>query len=262
MQLQLDGRYALVTGAADGIGRGITELFVTEGAKVIAVDIAAEKLAEVYKGNSAVVPIGLDVADMASPKRLFAAARDAFGGLDILVNNAGIAGDFVRIDQSSDENWRRLMSVNVDAIFRITREFVPYLKASRFGRIINTGSVCSNFAIAFIGAYTVSKHAVLGMTRAFAVDLGEFGITANCILPGNTVTGITREFYPDANTQEGKEYLALTNLLGRYSYPRDLAGAALYLASDFGSYVTGQSIAVDGGMMARMHGLPAKVGRT
>jgi 3-oxoacyl-[acyl-carrier protein] reductase len=227
---------------------------------VLAVDIAGSKLAEVYKGNSSVVTIALDVADSDASQRLVAEARKVFGGLDILVNNAGIGGDFVRIDQSTDENWRRLMAVNVDAVFRVTREFVPMLKASKYPRVISTGSVSSLFAIAYIGAYTVTKHAVLGMMRAFAVDLGEYGITCNCILPGNTVTGITREFFPDSNTPEGKDYLAMTNVLGRYSYPRDLAGAALYLASDFGSYITGQSIAVDGGMMARVHALPKSVG--
>lgn len=252
---QLEGRVAIVTGAASGIGRGIAEIFVREGARVIVADISDAALSDAFGDVPAAQQLVLDVSATDAPARLREAAEMA-GGLDILVNNAGIAGDLVPIYETTDEMWRRVMSVNLDPVFRITRECVPLLKSSRFGRIISTGSVCSNFAIPLVGAYTASKHAILGLMRSYAIELGQFGITANCLLPGNTVTGITQAFYPDPDTEQGKAFLAETNVLGRYSYPEDIASAALYLASDAGSYVTGQSIAIDGGMMARMPSLP------
>ena len=253
----LENRLALVTGAASGIGLGITEMFVEHGAQVIAVDIAGDRLSSLFDDNDNVHAVTMDISDREAPRLLREKAEEIFGGLDILVNNAGIAGDLVHFENCTDENWARVMATNVDPVFRVTREFIPLLKKSRFGRIISTGSVCSDFAIELLGAYGASKHAVQGIMRGFALELGRYGITSNCILPGNTVTGITKAFYPDPETPEGKAYLEATNVLGRYSQPRDLAGAVLYLASDLGSYVTGQSIGVDGGMMNRMPSLPA-----
>ncbi len=252
----LENRLALVTGAASGIGQGITEMFVEHGARVIAVDIAEDRLHSLYDGNDKVHQLVMDISDRDAPRVLREEAEKVFGGLDILVNNAGIAGDLVHFENCTDENWARVMATNVDPVFRVTREFIPLLKKSKYGRIISTGSVCSDFAIELLGAYGASKHAVQGIMRCFALELGRYGITSNCLLPGNTVTGITKAFYPDPDTEEGKAYLEATNVLGRYSQPRDLAGAALYLASDLGSYVTGRSLAVDGGMMNRMPGLP------
>lgn len=252
----LEGRLAMVTGAADGIGRGIVELFVEEGARVVAVDIQQKLLSEAYDGNDAVHAIALDVTEDDAPRRLRAFAEERLGGLDILVNNAGIGGEFNHITKTSDESYRRVMAVNVEAPFRITREMIPLLAKHRRGRIITTGSTCSHFAMTGLGVYTMSKHAVLGMMKAFAFELGEFGITSNNIEPGNTLTGITRPIFPGADTEAGKAYISKTSVLGRYGEPEDLAGAALYLASDRASFVTGRSIAVDGGMMCALYATP------
>lgn len=256
MTLALEGKTALVTGAASGIGRGIVEAFAREGARVIAVDIAEEKLFAAYRDLPAVSCLVQDISAADTPSIMVDEASACFGGLDILVNNAGISGDLVELHLTTDEMWRRVMSTNLDPVFRITRAFVPLLSESRAGRIINTGSVCSMFAIPLVGAYTASKHAILGLTKSYAIELGKFGITVNCLMPGNTLTGITEGFYPDPVTETGKKFLEGTNVLGRYSYPADIAAAALYLASDGASYVTGQALGIDGGMMARMPSLP------
>jgi NAD(P)-dependent dehydrogenase (short-subunit alcohol dehydrogenase family) len=256
MSRVLEGRLAMVTGAADGIGRGIVELFVEEGARVVAVDIQEALMREAYAAVPAVSTIALDVTDADAPRRLRAFAEEKLGGLDILVNNAGIGGDFKHIAETSDENYRRVMAVNVEAPFRTTREMIPLLAKNKRGRIITTGSTCSHFAMTGLGVYTMSKHAVLGMMKAFAYELGPLGITSNNIEPGNTLTGITRPIFPSADSKAGRDYIDKTSVLGRYGLPEDLAGAALYLASDRASFVTGRSIAVDGGMMCALYATP------
>jgi 3-oxoacyl-[acyl-carrier protein] reductase len=252
----LEGRYALVTGAADGIGRGIVDMFTAQGATVVAVDIQGDKLHQAHRENEAVRRLVMDITDRDAPERMRRFVEQEIGGLDILVNNAGISGDFVLVQDASDDIYRRVMGVNVEAPFRVTREFVPLLAKHRRGRIISTGSVCSHFAMRYLGVYTMSKHAVLGMMKAFALELGPFGITSNNIEPGNTVTGITRDVFPDANSEKGKAYISQTCVLDRYGQPNDLAGAALYLASDQASFVTGQAISVDGGMTCALFSTP------
>lgn len=252
---QLDGRRVLVTGAADGIGRGIVDLFVAEGASVIAVDIDDDKLISTFGSKTHIHPIVKDLTLPGAGKDLVRAADQYLGGLDILINNAGIPGQLGMLSDTTDENWRQVFDTNVDAVFRLTRECVPMLRDSRYGRIITTGSVCAEFGLRLQGPYVASKHAVSGLMKGFAIELGPYGITANCIHPANTVTGITRDWFSAPDTPEGRAYLDAATVLGRYSQPTDLAHAALYLASDGGAYVTGQSITVDGGMTCRLPSL-------
>lgn len=252
---QLKGRRALVTGAADGIGKAIAETFAREGARVLAVDISAAKLNDAFAGNPAITPIIQDIATDNAGEALAANANYALGGLDILVNNAGIPGDLAMLHETTDESWNRVFAVNVDAVFRLTRACVPLLRSSRHGRIITTSSVCAEYGLRLQGAYVASKHAVTGLMKGFAIELGADGITANCINPANVVTGITRDWFAPANSAEGRAYLDIASVLGRYSQPDDIAAAALYLASDGGGYVTGQSITVDGGMTCRLPSL-------
>lgn len=253
---QLEGRRALVTGAADGIGRGIAEAFLEEGAEVLAVDLAADKLAESFAGRPGVTTLVADISLEESPGAIAEACARHLGGLDILVNNAGIAGDLVKLEDCSDANWQRVFSVNVDAVFRLSRACVPMLKAAaRNGRIITVASVCAEYGLRLQGAYVASKHAVSGLMKGFAIELGDHGVTANCINPANTVTGITRDWFAPEDSPEGRAYLAAASVLGRYSHPSDMAAAALFLASDGGAYVTGQSISVDGGMTTRLPSL-------
>jgi NAD(P)-dependent dehydrogenase (short-subunit alcohol dehydrogenase family) len=248
----LAGRRALVTGAADGIGRAITELFTAEGAEVLAVDINSDRLGSAFRDNPGVRPVIQDISAPEAADRLVEEARTKLGGLDILVNNAGTPGEFKSLTETSDRTWDKVMALNLGAAFKLIRAALPLLRQSRNARIINTSSVCGQMGITFLSAYCASKAGLVGLTRSVAVELGAEGITANCILPGNTVTGLTRGVFPGADTEEGKRFIARTSVIPRYGQPEDLAGAALYLASDLASYVTGQCIVVDGGLTMRI----------
>jgi 3-oxoacyl-[acyl-carrier protein] reductase len=248
----LAGRRALVTGAADGIGHAITELFTAEGAEVLAVDINSDRLRSAFLSNPRVHPLIQDISAPDAAQRLVEEARTRLGGLDILINNAGTPGEFKSLTEASDQTWDKVMSLNLSAAFRLIRAALPLLRQSRHGRIINTSSVCGQMGITFLSAYCASKAGLVGLTKSVAVELGAESITANCILPGNTVTGLTRGVFPDAETEAGKRFIARTSVIPRYGQPEDLAGAALYLASDLASYVTGQSIVVDGGLTIRI----------
>lgn len=260
MSGMLEGRLALVTGSADGIGRGIVDLFTEQGAQVVATDIQAERLVAAHQDNPAVHTIALDITASDTPQKLRAFVEERLGGLDILVNNAGVAGDGSPIAETSEEAYRWIIAVNVDAPFRVTQAMVPLLKANRRGRVITTGSPASHVAMTGLGVYTISKHAVLGMMRAFAFEFGPLGITANNIEPGNTLTGLTRDDFGDLESPAAREFAIRTTALQAYTLPSDLAGAALYLASDYARLVSGQSIAVDAGMQAGNFalGLPDK----
>lgn len=253
---QLQGRKILVTGAADGIGRGIAERFSDEGADVLAVDLADDKLAEAFDARPRVATLCVDLTADKAPGAIAEACAQRLGGLDILVNNAGIPGELALLEDCTDANWQKVFAVNVDAVFRISRACVPMLKrAGGRGRIITVASVCAEYGLRLQGPYVASKHAVAGLMKGFAIELGEYGVTANCINPANTVTGITRNWFAPADSPEGRAYLSAASVLGRYSLPADLAAAALFLAGDGGAYVTGQSITVDGGMTTRLPSL-------
>lgn len=252
---QLEGRRALVTGAADGIGRAIAEVFAREGAQVLAIDVSGEKLNAAFARDAAIIPIVQDITATDAADALVAKSGELLCGLDILVNNAGIPGELALLQETTDANWHRVFAVNVDAVFRLTRACVQLLRSSKCGRIITTASVCAEYGLRLQGAYVASKHAVSGLMKGFAIELGQYGITANCINPANTVTGITRDWFSPAQSSEGRAYLEIASVLGRYSHPEDMAAAALYLASDGGGYVTGQSITIDGGMTCRLPSL-------
>jgi 3-oxoacyl-[acyl-carrier protein] reductase len=234
MSAVLHGRVALVTGAGSGIGAATAARLTADGAQVYTVDRAGE--------------VGR-IADVTAPgisEILVAEAVARFGGLDILVPCAGISA-FAPLADHTDEYWDQVLAVNVTAVFRIIRAAVERLKKSRHGRIITIGSTMSRFGAAGLVAYGTSKHAVLGMTRSIACELGPFGITVNCLQPGAIETPMTAPAF--TAMPQFKDYWEHKAALGRLGQPQDIADVIAFLASDDARFMSGQGFFVDGGAM-------------
>lgn len=234
MSGKLQGRIALVTGAGSGIGAATAARLKADGAHVYGVDRAGSvaRHADVTAPGISEMLVGETVA--------------RFGGLDILVPCAGISS-FAPLEGHSDEYWDQVLAVNVTAVFRIIRAAVEPLKKSRFGRIVTIGSTMSRFGAAGLVAYGTSKHAVLGMTRSIACELGPFGITVNCLQPGAIDTPMTAPAF--TAMPEFKTYWEKKAALGRLGQPQDIADVIAFLASDDARFMSGQGFFVDGGAM-------------
>ena len=242
---RLEGRRAIVTGAASGIGRASAELFAKEGARVLVVDLPGSALDLKATG---VACLRMDITREEAPATIVDRVVAEFGGLDILFNNAGI-GASAPVSEMTDEAWDRVQAVNLKAAFRLCRAAIPHLIASPAGRIINTASVMAEGTDFGLAAYCASKAGVVGLTRTLALELGRKGVTANAIMPGAIVTGMTRRNFEDKEIAKVWERKAALRRLGQ---PIDIARAALFLASDDAGFVTGQAIAVDGGLTLRV----------
>ncbi|WP_446653858.1 SDR family NAD(P)-dependent oxidoreductase [Blastomonas sp.] len=235
---RLKGRKALVTGAASGIGAATVARLLADGATVLACDISGEGMAGTFN----------HVANLADPEAialLAAAAESQLGGLDILVNNAGVC-PVGTLEDLTDDQWQFGLDVNLLAPARLAKACLSLLKASQAGRVINTGSILSRYGDAGLGAYAASKHAILGFTRSLAMELGPFGITANCVQPGCIVTGMTRGMLENG---AAAEYYREKSALKRLGQPEDIADVIAFLASDDARFITGQGIIADGGVM-------------
>jgi NAD(P)-dependent dehydrogenase (short-subunit alcohol dehydrogenase family) len=235
---RLNGRKALVTGAASGIGAATVARLLADGATVLACDISGEGMAGTFN----------HVANLADPQAialLAAAAESQLGGLDILVNNAGVC-PVGTLEDLTDDQWQFGLDVNLLAPARLAKACLPLLKASPAGRVINTGSILSRYGDAGLGAYAASKHAILGFTRSLAMELGPYGVTVNCVQPGCIVTGMTRGMLENG---AAAEYYREKSALKRLGQPEDIADVIAFLASDDARFITGQGIIADGGVM-------------
>ena len=245
--MRLEGRAAIVTGAASGIGRASAQLFASEGARVFAVDLPDTGLGNAHDGSSGISVFETDITDADAPGRIVGAAVEAFGRLDILFNNAGVSRRAL-VGEQTEEEWNLTLSVNLTAQFRLATAAVPHLKDSPAGRIINTASVMARMTDYGLAAYSASKAGVAGMTRALALDLGKFGVTANYIEPGAIRTGMTKAAFDD---DEIAAIWAKKAALRRLGERADIARAALFLASDDADFVSGHGLTVDGGLTLR-----------
>jgi 3-oxoacyl-[acyl-carrier protein] reductase len=245
------GSTVLITGAASGMGRATAEVFAAEGAHVALTDIAAESVREVaddlvHRGLSAEAWT-LDVSDPVAIQTVVAAAAARFGGLDMVVNNAGISA-FAPIDSDGYEHvWARAFDILITAQQRIVRAALPYLRKSAHPRIVNIASTEALGATSRDSPYAAAKAAVTGLTRALAVELGPEGITVNCICPGPILTGMTEAI----STADKETFARRRTALRRYGRPEEVAHITLSLCLPAASYITGVTIPVDGGLMAR-----------
>lgn len=245
------GSIVLVTGAASGMGRATAEVFAAEGAHVACIDVAADCVRTVAddltrRGYSAAA-WALDIADPAAIKQVTEAIAVHFGGIDIVVNNAGISA-FCPIDSDDYEAiWARAFTILITGQQRLIRAALPHLRKSRAPRIVNIASTEALGATSRDSPYAAAKAGVTGLTRALAVELGPEGITVNCICPGPIATGMTQAISDADKATFAKRRTAL----GRYGAPEEVAHITLSLCLPAASYITGVTIPVDGGLMAR-----------
>ena len=251
--MQLAGKVALITGGASGIGRATALLFAREGAAVVLADVnhdAAQRVVEeiVQTGGTTFFET-VDVTSAADCRRVVERATGEFSRIDILFNNAGIIRRATVMDLSEDD-WDRVMAVNVKSIYLLSREVIPHMEKQGAGSIINTASGWGLAGGAKAAVYCASKGAVVLLTKAMAIDHGP-RIRVNCICPGDTDTGMLRAEAQQLG-EESQRFLAdaAKRPLGRVGKPEEIAQAVLYLASDASSFVTGTALLVDGGGLA------------
>ena len=247
MEGLLKGRRALVTGAGSGIGEGIALAMAYAGAFVIAADINAEAaMRTAMRIGADASAYALDVTDRTAVDALAAEIQAAHGPIDVLVNNAGIIRRGKVEDENTRADWDATLAVNLDGVYNMVTGFLAQLKATK-GTIINIGSIQSFVALRNSAAYTASKSAVRGLTKALAIELSPQGIRVNAIGPGLIATPINER------ARQNPEYMAQFAdriPLGRLGTPADIAGPAVFLASDMARYVTGITMPVDGGYLS------------
>lgn len=243
----LEGRKAIVTGGASGIGEAIVHAYAREGAEVLAVDLPGSAVSQNFAELSSVTSFEKDITEKDAPQSIVASALEAMGGFDVLVNNAGISLPDT-VEDEGEEIWERTMAVNVTAMFRLSRAALPELKKSDTGRIINLGSIMSDMGGPGLFVYGTSKHAVAGMTKSMAVDLGQYGITVNYLQPGAVVTALSAPFFED---DDFRNYWIEKAPVGRLGQPEDVAHAAVFLAQKESQFVSGLGLNVDGGAIVK-----------
>ena len=247
---QLLDKVVIVTGAARGLGREFARRLAAEGAAVVAADIrdCSEAVADITAAGGRALGINLDVTEMRSCASMAAAALESFGRIDVLVNNAALYGGLRtgRFDTLDEQEWNRVMAVNVTGIWNCCRAVVAPMRERGGGSIINMASVAAIYGLPYSLHYTTSKGAVIALTRGLARELGKDWIRVNAIAPSAVMTEGTKEFFGE-KLDKAAAGIAKGQALQRNLVPGDLAGTIVYLASDASALVTGQTIMVDGG---------------
>jgi NAD(P)-dependent dehydrogenase (short-subunit alcohol dehydrogenase family) len=244
----------LVTAGASGIGREIVRAFAQNGDKVYVCDIDATALDELAQELSGVVTKVCDIGSPQDIAQMVAFGAEALGGFDVLVNNAGIAGPTAPVEEFDPAAWEQVVQINLNGTFHVTRLVIPYLRRSAAGVIINMSSVAGRFGYENRSAYATTKWGIVGFTKTLSIELGQYGIRANAILPG-AVAGPRIEKVLEGRAQasgksleEIKQEAMASQSIKRLVDPKDIAALALFLASDSGKSISGQILPIDNDM--------------
>ncbi|MFH1964251.1 MAG: 3-oxoacyl-[acyl-carrier-protein] reductase [Acidobacteriota bacterium] len=239
--MEFKGQIALITGAAQGIGKTIADSIESRGGLTVRADFREweEKLTKLGQLSYG---IRLDVTNPDQVKKAVKQVVEEFGNIDILVNNAGITRDGLLI-RMKDEDWRSVLSTNLDGVFFMTREVLPRMMKKRYGRIVNISSVVGQMGNPGQGNYVASKAGVIGFTKSAAREVASRGITVNAVAPGYIATKMTEEL-----NEKAKEQLENMIPLGRIGTSEDIANGVCFLASKGAGYITGQVLGINGGM--------------
>jgi 3-oxoacyl-[acyl-carrier protein] reductase len=250
--MRLANKVAIITGASSGIGRGSAILFAKEGAKIVVADInnagGEETVSAINSSGGEAFFVHTDVSKASDAENLIKVTTDKFGKIDILLNNAGVPQRGMPLENLEESLWDRIYAVNVKGIFLATKCAAPVMKEAGGGAVINVASISGVRPRPGNVAYASSKAAAIGLTKALALDLAQYKIRVNCINPVAAETPMLENFFPEgANVDQTKKLTKETIPLGRLATPEDVAYAALYLASDESTMLTGACIDVDGG---------------
>lgn len=252
MRIAFEGRTAIVTGAAHGFGRALALAFAELGAHVIACDVLADELRETADRapHGTVEAHVLDVSDRDAVHDLARSTRQARGRIDVLVNDAGgVMGQTGRpLEEISEADWRAIFAVNLDGAFYCAQAVAPAMKEARYGRIINISSGAGlGISLTGIQAYASAKAGQIGLTRQLAHELGPWGITVNSVAPGFVRSNPTTERQWESYGDEGQRRLIEAVALKRLGTPADIVHGVLFFASEYAGWITGQTLAIDGG---------------
>jgi NAD(P)-dependent dehydrogenase (short-subunit alcohol dehydrogenase family) len=243
--LRLEGQVAIVTGGAQGIGRAIAEGLAREGARIVIADVqAAEEAAAAFEGG---VGLRVDVSSEQETARMAEEVVARCGRIDVLVNNAGLYASLAMrpFDEIPLEEWRRVMDVNVASMFLTCKAVVPAMRDGGGGRIVNISSGTPFRGVPFLLHYVTSKGAIVAFTRALAKELGKDNVLVNCVAPGFTMSEGVKQ-HPEV-VEKLRDVSVAARTLQRDQVPEDVVGAVVYLAGPDSSFVTGQTIVIDGG---------------
>jgi NAD(P)-dependent dehydrogenase (short-subunit alcohol dehydrogenase family) len=254
MDVDLKGRVAFITGAAGGIGRATAHRMSGCGASVVVADINGEGAARVAGELPRAIALTVDIRDEAAVEAAVAATVEAFGQLDILVNNAGVNTfkDRVDIDAFPPEEWRRIVGIDLDGTYLVSRAVAPGMIRNGYGRIVNIASTVGLAAMRLQSPFVAAKAGIIHLTRSMALELAPKGVLVNAVAPGSTLTAVTRKlFYGADGSFHGRTAAFMKHVpLGRPGEPEEIAQGVLFLAAPANSFVNGHCLTIDGGWTA------------